>query len=114
MGYLSSDIYASLCSAYTQMGWKKDAMSVAQEGLKRFPGDPILYEDLARAYFEMGWMKESREIVSEGLKTFHDHEGLKEMAEKLEEGADDPDGKRPPLLGLILLMTLLKKKMKKK
>ena len=96
------------------MGWKKDAIKVAQEGLKGFPDDPELYGDLAGAYLEMGWVKESREILNEGLKKFPDHEGLKEMAEELDEGTDDPDGNKPPLLGLILLMTMLGKKLKKK
>jgi predicted Zn-dependent protease len=114
MGYLYPDIYSSLCSAYTKMGWKKDAMKVGQEGLRRFPDDPSLYEDLAGAYFEMGWMKESRGIINQGLKKFPDHEGIKEMAKKLDEDMDGPDGDRPPLLGLILLMTMLKKKLKKK
>ena len=91
-------------------------LSVKDEAacIERFPGDPELYEDLAGTYFEMGWVKESREILNEGLKKFPDHQGLKEMAEELDEGEDDPDGNRPPLLGLILLMTMLGKKLKKK
>ncbi len=58
-------------------------------------------------------MKESREILDEGLKKFPDHEGLREMAEELDKGTDAPHGNRK-ILGLIFLLTMLRKKLKKR
>jgi tetratricopeptide (TPR) repeat protein len=40
-------IYAGMCSAYIELGMKREAMVVALEGLKRFPDDEELKKFLS-------------------------------------------------------------------
>jgi len=61
----------------------------------------------------MGWRNECIEILKKGAKEFPKDEELKEFLKKLEDDMDDPDaGEKPPLLGLLLLMGLIRKKLK--
>jgi tetratricopeptide (TPR) repeat protein len=108
-------IYAELCSAYMDLGHKKEAMEVAVKGLKRFPDeDSVLYHNVAATFLEMGWKQEAREVLRKGVEKFPQDEELKNFFKGLEEDMDDPDGgEKPPLLGLLLLTTLIWKKMKR-
>lgn len=109
-------IYSGLCSAYLQLGMKREAMEVALEGLKKFPDeDPVLYHNAGAVYYEMGWQNESIEILKKGVEKFPDDEELKNFLKDMEDDTDDPDDNvNPPLLGLFLLMTWLYKKGRKK
>lgn len=109
-------IYAGLCSAYMELGMKKEGMEIALEGLKKFPdGDPVLYQNAGATFYEMCWRKEAIEILKEGVKKFPDDEELKECLKNIEDDTDDPgDNLKPPILGLFLLMALLYKKGRKK
>jgi len=109
-------IYTGLCTAYLVLGMKREAMEIALEGVKKFPNDdPALYQNVAATFLEMGWRKEVIEVLKKGVEKFPDDEDLKKFLKDVEDDIDDPDkGDRPPILGLILLIALLHKKMRKK
>ena len=94
------------------MGFKNDALQVAEEGVREFPDDcPELYALLPNAYFEMGWVKEARNILNEGLRKFPGDEDIENMLECIEDETNDPDkGKKPPILGLLFLLSLIQKR----
>jgi len=109
-------IYAGFCSAYLELGMRREGMEIALEGLKRFPDeDSALYHNAGAAFFEMGWRKEALEILKKGVEKFPDDEELKKFLEEVKDDMDDPDkGDKPPVLGLILLMALIHKRRRKK
>jgi tetratricopeptide (TPR) repeat protein len=109
-------IYTGLCSSYLELGMKKEAMEIALEGLKKFPDeDPIIYQNVGATFFEMGWRNECIEILKKGAEKFPEDEELKKFLKDMEDDLDDPDdGDKPPLLGFLLLMALLYKRMRKK
>ena len=97
------------------MGLKKEALEMAQEGIKEFPDVPAMYENLGEAYFEYGWIDDAKKVLEEGLKKFPDDERLKEVLKKIEDDTDDPDkNRKPPLIGIMLLLSLILKKLGKK
>jgi tetratricopeptide (TPR) repeat protein len=103
--YDGIDIYLGLCSTYSELGMEKEATETALKGLKKFPdGDPGLYFNVADCFFERGWYREAVEVLKKGIEKFPEDEDLKSALKDLEEDMDDPDGKKPPLFGLILLM----------
>jgi tetratricopeptide (TPR) repeat protein len=107
-------VYSGLCSSYMELGMKTEAMEIALEGLKKFPDeDPVLYHNVGATFYEMGWRNECIEILKKGAKKFPKDEELKEFLKDVEDDIDDPDGgEKPPLLGLLLLMGLIRKKLK--
>jgi tetratricopeptide (TPR) repeat protein len=109
-------IYAGLCSAYIDLGMKREATVAALEGFKRFPdGYPVLYYNAGAAFMGMGWRKEALEILKKGVEKFPGDEELKELLKDVEDDMDDPDkGDNPPILGLLLLMALIHKKWRRK
>jgi tetratricopeptide (TPR) repeat protein len=109
-------IYTGFCTAYLELGMKREAMEIALEGVKKFPDDePALYQNVAATFFEMGWRKEVIEVLKKGVEKFPEDEDLKKFLKDVEDDMDDPDkGDKPPILGLILLMALVHKKMGKK
>ncbi len=109
-------IYTGLCTAYLQLGMKKETMEISLEGLKRFPDeDPVLYHNVGATFYEMGWRNECIEILKRGAKKFPKDEELKDFLKDVEDNMDDPDdGEKPPLLGLLFLMALIHKKWKRK
>ena len=113
MGYLRPDLHARLYIAYHCMGLKNDALHIAEEGLREFPDDhPVIYMGLGNAYFEMGWLEEARGILTEGLRKFPGDEVIEIMLKRIEDETDDPDkGKKPPIIGLLLLLSLIQKKL---
>ncbi len=114
--YTGICLYTGLCSAYSELGMKKEAMEIALEGLKKFPDeDPALYQNVAATFYDMGWRNECMEILKKGTEKFPEDEDLKKFLKDVEDDMDDPDGgEKPPLLSFFLLMALLHKKMKKK
>jgi tetratricopeptide (TPR) repeat protein len=109
-------IYAGFCFAYLELGMKREAMEIALEGLKRFPDeDSALYHNAGAAFFEMGWRKEAMEILKKGVEKFPEDEEMRKFLKDIEDDMDDPDkGDKPPLLGVLLLMALIYKRMRKK
>jgi tetratricopeptide (TPR) repeat protein len=107
-------IYTGLCTAYLELGMKREAMEIALEGVKKFPDDdPALYQNVAATFLEMGWRKEVMEVLKNGVEKFPEDEDLKNFLKDVEDDMDDPDkGDKPPILGLILLMALTRKKLK--
>ncbi len=113
--YTGICIYTGLCSAYSELGMKREAMEIALEGLKKFPDDPALHQNVAATFLEMGWRNECMETLRKAVEKFPDDEELKRFLKDVEDDLDDPDkGDKPPILGLLLLMALLYKKMGKK
>lgn len=111
MGYLSPGIYGGLCCAYMDLGMKHEAIEIAAEGIKKLPDKhPGLYENLAEGYKECGWINEAHDVLHDGLKKFPDDERLEELLQEIEDEIDNPDkDKKPPIIGLMFLLTLLKK-----
>jgi tetratricopeptide (TPR) repeat protein len=109
-------IYAGFCSAYLELGMKREAMEIALEGLKRFPDeDSALYQNAGAAFFEMGWRNEAMEILKKGVEKFPEDEEMKKFLKDIEDDMDDPDkGDKPPILGVLLLMALLYKRGRRK
>ena len=114
--YAGICIYTGLCTAYMDLGMKREAMEIALEGLKRFPDEEsILYHNVGTTFWEMGWRNEAREVLTKGVEKFPEDEEMRKFLKDLEDSLDDPDnGEKPPILGLILLMALLYKRLKKK
>jgi len=114
--YTGICLYTGLCSTYSELGMKKEAVEIALEGIKKFPDeDPALYQNVAATFFEMGWRKETMEALKKGIEKFPEDEELKNFLKDMEDDMDDPDkGDNPPILGLLLLMAMLYRKMKKK
>ena len=114
-GFLSPSIYGGLVCAYIDMGLKKEALEVAQEGIKVFPDVPAMYENLGEAYFEYGWVDDAKNVLEKGLRKFPEDERLKELLKKIEDDTDDPDkNKKPPLIGIMLLLELILNRIGKK
>jgi len=114
--YEGGCIYMGTYASYRNLGMLKEALDVAQEGLRRFPEeDPGLYQNLADAYYAMGWPNDAIRILKKGIETFPDDEELKEVLKEIESGMDDPeDGQKPPILGLLLLLSLIRRRWKKR
>jgi tetratricopeptide (TPR) repeat protein len=114
--YAGICIYAGLCSAYLGLGMKREGMEIALEGLRKFPDeDPVLYQNVGGAYWEMGWHQEAIEVLKKGIEKFPEDEDLKEFLKDAEDDMDDPDGgEKPPILGLLLLMAMVRKGLRKK
>jgi len=110
--YVGVSIYTGLCSAYFEMGEKREAMEVALEGLKRYPGeDPILYHNVGASFWEMGWKEEARDVLKEGLEKFPEDEELRQFFKDVNDDMDDPDdGIKPSVLGLMLLTAIMQKR----
>jgi tetratricopeptide (TPR) repeat protein len=114
-GFLSPGIYGGLVCAYMEMGLKEDSLEIAEEGLREFPDVPGMYENLGECYFEHGWIDDAKSVLQEGLEKFPDDERLKEVLKKIEDETNDPDkNKKPPLIGIMLLLSLILKKIGKK
>jgi len=97
------------------LGLVEAALEMAEEGLREFPDVPIMYANLGQGYFEKGWTDEARNILQQGLKKFPFDEQLKELLEKIEYETDNPDkGKKPPIIGLFLLLSIIQKRFGKK
>jgi tetratricopeptide (TPR) repeat protein len=114
--YTGICIYSGLCSAYLELGMKKEGMEIALEGLKKFPDeDPVLYQNVGATFWEMGWYQEAMEVLKKGIEKFPDDEDLKKFLKDAEDDTDDPDGGvKPPVLGLMLLMAILRKRFGKR
>lgn len=111
-GCAGSDDYNGLFCAYYDMGLLDDAIEIAKEGIRKFPeDDPTLYCNTGVAYFEQGRLNDARDIVSEGIKIFPDDEGLKELLKAIEDEIDNPDDddKKPPIKGILVIASLIKK-----
>jgi len=91
-------------------------MEIVLEGLKRFPDeDPVLYQNMGATFWEMGWRRETIDVLKEGIEKFPDDEELKKFLKDAEDNTDDPDGGvTPPLLGLMLPIAMLRKRLGKK
>jgi len=86
-----------------------------EKGLREFPDEPYMYANLGQGYFEKGWTDEARNVLQQGLKKFPYDEQLKELLEKIDDETDDPDkGKKPPIIGLLLLLSIIQKRLGKK
>jgi tetratricopeptide (TPR) repeat protein len=109
-------IYTGLCTAYLELGMKREGMEIALEGLKKFPDeDPMIYQNVGATFFGMGWRNECMEILKKGTEKFPEDEELKKFLKHVEDDLDDPDGgEKPPLLGFLLLMALLHRRGRKK
>jgi tetratricopeptide (TPR) repeat protein len=109
-------IFAGMCSAYVELGMKREAMVVSLEGLRRFPDeDSVLYYNGGAAFLGMGWRKEALEILNRGVEKFPGDAELKKFLKEVEDDMDDPDkGDEPPILGFLLLMALIHKKWRKR
>ncbi len=114
-GFLSPSIYGGLVCAYMDMGLKHEAFEMAQEGMREFPDVSAMYENLGECYFEKGWIDNAKAILQEGLEKFPDDEGIKKLLDKIEEDEKDPDkGNKPPIGSLLILLTLILNKFRKK
>jgi tetratricopeptide (TPR) repeat protein len=113
--YEGGCIYMGIYASYRALGMLKDALAIAQEGLRRFPEeDPGLYQNLADADYAMGWRNDAINILKKGIEKFPEDEELKSVLKDIEEDMDDPDGEKPPILGLILLMAFISKRLRKR
>jgi len=114
--YTGICVYTGLCSAYLELGMKREGTKIALEGLQKFPDeDPALYQNVGAAFWEMGWRQETIEVLKKGIGKFPEDEELKKFLKEAEDDTDDRDGgEKPPLLGLMLLMAILQKRFRKK
>ncbi len=62
-----------------------------------------------------GWQKEAVDVLKKGVLTSPDDEGLKQILKKIEEDMDDPeDGKNYLILGAILFLAIILRKLKRR
>jgi tetratricopeptide (TPR) repeat protein len=114
-GFLSPSIYGGFVCAYMDMGLKHEAFEMAQEGMREFPDVSAMYENLGEVYFEYGWIDDAKQVLEEGVKKFPEDERLKELLEKIEEDEKDPDkGNKPPIGSLLIFLSLILNKFRKK
>lgn len=114
-GYMSLTIYEELYSVYMYLGLNNEALDVALEGLKGYPDEPSMYENLGECYFKRGWIAEAKEVLKDGIKKFPEDARLKALLKKIEDETDNPDnGKKPLLIGSIILLIMLLRKLKEK
>jgi tetratricopeptide (TPR) repeat protein len=114
-GYPSPEIYSGLYCTYANLGLQEAALEMAEKGLREFPDVPYMYANLGQGYFERGWVEEARNILNEGLRKFPDDEDIQNLLEKIDDEIENPDkGKTPPIIGLLLLLSLLHKRFWKK
>ncbi len=108
-------IYTGLCSSYLDLGMKKEAMEIALEGLTKFPDeDPILYHNVGVTFYEMGWIGEAKDVLQKGIQKFPDDAELKAFLKDVEDDFDNDPSDGGELLGLILLIAVIQKKLRKK
>jgi tetratricopeptide (TPR) repeat protein len=104
-----------MCSSYFELGMIDESMEIALEGIKKFPEeDAILYQNVGATFFQKGWQKEATEVLKKGIEKFPEDEEIKKCLKDIEEDMDNPDGEKPPILGLILLMALISKRLRKR
>lgn len=115
-GCLKWTIYDGLFWAYFNMDLKNDTIEIASEGIRKLPDShSCLYENLSRVYSEMGWINEAKGVLKKGLEIFPDDENLKKLLKEIEDDANDPDkGNKPPILGLILLLSAIINKLNRR
>ena len=59
----------------------------------------------------MGWLEDARGILTEGLRKFPGDEVIEIMLKRIEDETDNPDkGKKPPIIRLLLLLSLIQKR----
>jgi hypothetical protein len=90
-----------------------ESLKIALRGLKEFPEMPRFYELVGHAYLERKWVNEAKDILEKGLRKFPSDEGVKELLQKVDDKIDDPP-EGGELLGLILLIAVIHKKLRKK
>ena len=110
--YEGGCLYMGTYATYRTLGMLREALDIAKEGLKQFPEeDPGLYQNLADAYNAMGWKGDAIRVLKKGIEVFPDDEELKEVLRDIEDNMDDPEeGRNPPILGLLVLLALLRKR----
>ncbi len=60
----------------------------------------------------MGWGKDAISVLKKGIEKFPKDGELKKVLKEMEESSDDPeDGRKPPLLGILLLLTIIRKRL---
>ncbi len=57
----------------------------------------------------MGWRREAIEILKKGIEKFPEDQDLRQFLKEAEDDLEDPDGVKPPILGLMLLMAMVRK-----
>ncbi len=109
-------IYSGLCSVYMDLGMKREALEIALEGLKKFPDeDPVIYHNVGAVFFEMGWRSEAIEVLKKGIEKFPEDEEMRMLLKEIEDDLDDSDsGGKTSLLGALLLMLLLFRRMSRR
>ena len=110
--YEGGCLYMGIYATYRTLGMLREALDIAKEGLKRLPEeDPGLYQNLADAYNALGWPSDAIRVLKKGIEIFPDDEELKEVLKDIEDNMDEPeDGRKPPILGLLVLLALLRKR----
>jgi len=72
-------------------------------------------KNLGETYFEHGWISEASDVINKGLKKFPDDKRLKAVLERIEDETDNSDdSKKPPFLGIMILLSLIIEKLRKK
>ena len=108
-------ILTELYSTYKQHGLIQLATKIALETFLRFPNDPASYQNLADGLWASGLKNETRQILQRAVELFPDDSELLAFLKDVEDDMFDPEGgETPPLLALILLTALIRKKFGKK
>jgi hypothetical protein len=59
----------------------------------------------------MGWRTDATAVLKKGIERFPGDKELKEVLKDMEESTEDPDdGQKPPILGLIVLLSLIRRR----
>ena len=87
-------IYAGMCSAYIELGMKREAIMAALEGLKRFPDeDSVLYYKCRRCFFGDGLAQGSCGSSRKGARRNFRmmRTSRRKFLKEVEDDTDDPD-----------------------
>jgi tetratricopeptide (TPR) repeat protein len=114
-GCMSPNMYCGLYCIYRHLGLQNDALNIAQLGLNESPDEPAMYETLGECYFERGWIDDAKTVLKDGIKKCPEDDRLKELLKRIEDETDNPDkGKKPPPIGLGILLIMLLRRLKEK
>jgi len=108
-------LFTGICSACIDLGLNKEALEIAQNGIKALPpGHPILLYNLARAYCGMDMTEEAIATLKKGLEQFPSDKDLLDLLSEIQGDDDSPQDGTEIIFALILLALIARQRFSRK